>query len=107
MIDDLLVMALLAFVALSCAAGAVSPCYAGTLLQKVGLAGVSLWATWEAFLIHDYGYVSPEIVFGAIGMSIFSAGTIIKTWRWHRYESRMDKRSSDAPSPAKRPGWPR
>lgn len=106
MIDDIVVMALLAFVAIACAAGAVSPCYAGTLLQKVGLAGVSLWATWEAFLIRDYGYVSAEIVFGAAGMSIFAAGTMIKTWRWHLYASRMDKRSSDAPSPAQRPRRP-
>ena len=104
MIDDAIFIVLLWYVALGCVLGALSECYAGTVLQRCGMFLISLWALWEAYLIYDYGYVSHEIRFGASGMAIFATGTIIKTYRWRRYAQRLDKRAGDAPTKAKRPG---
>lgn len=104
MIDDAIFIVVLWYVALGCVLGALSECYSGTVLQRCGMYLIALWSLWEAYLIYDYGYVSPEIMFGASGMAIFATGTIIKTYLWRRYDQRMDKRSGDAQSTARRPG---
>lgn len=77
-----LVIGLFAYVSLVCVAGALSSCYQATLTQRVGVAVVSLWSAWCAYMVHD-AYVLPgHAVLGGIGMAIFATGTIIKTYRW-------------------------
>jgi hypothetical protein len=77
-----LVIALLCFVSLACVAGAFSQCYSGTLLQRIGMALIAFWAMWRAGLIIQEGDVHPSMALGALGMAVFAAGTMIKTWLW-------------------------
>lgn len=73
---------LLCFVSLACVAGAFSQCYAGTLLQRVGMTLIAFWAAWRIALVVDEGQVHPHMVLGAVGMAVFAAGTMVKTWVW-------------------------
>lgn len=79
---ETLVIVLLWFVSLSCIAGAFSTCYSGTFLQRVGMTLIAFWAAWRIVLVLEEGYVHPHMALGAIGMSVFAAGTMLKTWLW-------------------------
>ena len=78
------VIGLFAYVSLACVAGAFSACYQATLTQRVGVAVVSIWAAWCAYLVHDTHMMPGHAVLGGVGMAIFATGTIIKTYRWKR-----------------------
>ena len=82
MIDDIIITGLLWYVTASCVAGALSRCYAGNLLQRVGMCFISIWSLWESFLIPQRG-VDPEVLFAAVGMAAFASGTILKTYLWN------------------------
>lgn len=79
---ELLCIVLLSYVALACLAGAFSQCYAATVLQRIGMALIAVWAVWRVFLIIDQEYVHPHMALGAFGMATFAAGTMLKTWLW-------------------------
>lgn len=100
---EYIVFSLLVFVSTACVMGAFSQCYHGTVLQKTGMALVSIWSAWEASFIWMTGYSPPEISLAAFGMTLFAAGTMIKTWAWNKYRRRHDKRHTDTPTPAKKP----
>lgn len=79
----LITIGMLCFVSLACMAGALSKCYAGTLLQRIGMCLISFWSAWEAVLVFERKAVASEIYLAALGMTIFAAGTIIKTYLWN------------------------
>lgn len=77
-----LVISLFAYVSLACVAGAFSRCYQATLMQRVGVAVVSIWSAWCAFIVYASGHTPGHAVLGGLGMAVFATGTIIKTYRW-------------------------
>ena len=87
---QMIVIGLFAYVSLACVAGAFSTCYQATLTQRVGVAVVSIWAAWCAYLVHDTHMMPGHAVLGGAGMAIFATGTIIKTYRWKVWNAKTN-----------------
>ena len=77
-----LIIGLFAYVSIAGLFGAFSSCYAATLTQRIGIAALSIWSAWCAYIGYQTESTPHHAVLGGVGMAVFATGTIIKTYRF-------------------------
>jgi len=82
--DDFVLIILLWYITFACLIGSYSNLFAGTILQRLGMGLISIWAVWESYNVMNTKIVSSEIFFASAGISVFITGTILKTYLWKR-----------------------
>ena len=73
----------LVFVAVMCVVGTLSKTYDDNLLQRVGMALICLGVLSRANEIWYFRAVPPELLVTHIGLALFAAGTMFKTFIRH------------------------